>query len=377
MYNVMGDASNTGVSTRTECLPSCDSKNVLKISVIIFPALLGVLGSVVLPIFIFGEKSFLISRYYSASTLHLHRITTRAAFPNQWNSLGPITPYYGSDDRQYTQRVRQPTPYFVYDAISTFYVNGESLSILSNISPAVYLATLVVICCLSLVYFVFAMANPAAGEKKTICSIPIDHDKLLMAKNVCSYIVLLVYFLFVFLVFVTSGTTRSVAWGTSEASMTVEYKISSHIPSLSYCIIVLAMYYLHLMHKDPYWEHLFFAKQAEETAPQVAQPQWVMPENLQDKDPGTNTPGTNTMFGDRLVHNSMQMQRLYTHSNQVPTFNTFQGKTQQVLMNSSGRVISDTKYNEIAGDKREAQWLTKQASSCVQLFSWAVLLIWA
>jgi hypothetical protein len=131
----------------TEKCTSCYSdKNLLKSCVIIISVVMGLLGSWLLPFFIFGEKSFLISRYYSAKTLHMHRVTTREAFPNQWNSLGPISPYYEADNQPHLQRVRQPTPYFVYKSQestlqsalllphdNTFYINGETLSILSSI----------------------------------------------------------------------------------------------------------------------------------------------------------------------------------------------------------------------------------------------------
>jgi hypothetical protein len=318
----------------------CTTGSGLKYAVLIFSSLLGLFGIVVLPIFIFGEKSFVISRYYSSRTLHMHRVTTTAAFPTQWNSLGPISPYYDVGNQQNAQPVRQPKPYFVYEAPknpynNTLYINGETLSILSSISPAVYLATLIVVSCLSLVYFMFALV----GEEDQVCCIPINKDTLVITRDVCGYIVMLVYFGWVFGVFVASGTTRSVAWGdhntTDSASMTVEYKISSQIPSLVYGIIVLAMYYMHLTRKDPYWEYLFPKTSTyTELEPHIRSP-WTMPVDPQ------KSPGEGTMFGDRLVHNSMQMQGIYIHSNQVPKSNKFPGQTQQVLMNSSGQVIKE------------------------------------
>jgi hypothetical protein len=69
------------------CLPD---KPWLKWGVIVFFVLLVAVG-LLLPWSIFGEKSFLINRYYSAKTLHMHKVT-----PNHWNSLGSMYPYFES-----------------------------------------------------------------------------------------------------------------------------------------------------------------------------------------------------------------------------------------------------------------------------------------
>jgi hypothetical protein len=128
--------------------------------------------------------SILPKRYYSAKTLHMHKVTA-----NQWNSLGPMYPYYKAAEPQRSPSQRQPTTYFMYEGVkpaheqtkqhsilenpcgNTGYINGETLSMLSSISPAVYLARLIVVCLLSLVYFDFAMLltvlNAAANAKET------------------------------------------------------------------------------------------------------------------------------------------------------------------------------------------------------------------
>ena len=291
------------------------------------------------PLVLLGEKNMLINRYYSAKTLHMHKVTPSAAVPSQWNSLGSMYPYYETSVSEHARATMVtntmpavdgavlPTMYFIYEGYVpqkeqvkqqhcyqrtykedneepqydtrnpeetrcvledpyryTLFINGETLSILSSISPAIYLATLIVVCQLSLVYFVFAVlfnhhahvavshqTKSAIADKPTIlesirhCISRQSHDDkgtahagVEMARDWCCFAVLLVYSAYLFVYFVTSPTMLRANWGPgAESSQTVEYGISSQIPSVLYSGFVLAIYYAHLRRKDPYWEYLF------------------------------------------------------------------------------------------------------------------------
>jgi hypothetical protein len=79
------------------------------------------------PLVLLGEKNMLINRYYSAKTLHMHKVTPDAAVPSQWNSLGSMYPYYETSVSEHARATRVtntmpvvdgavlPTMYFIYE----------------------------------------------------------------------------------------------------------------------------------------------------------------------------------------------------------------------------------------------------------------------
>lgn len=300
------------------------SKNSYNMILCTGAGLLIVLGLFTLtPMVIFGQKTALINRYYASRTLHLHKMTSSAVIPTQWTSLGLMhaftevnsmatdifpamylistgyqpdkesdnmvkcfTKSYKDDDgnSQDYEGYNFPAPLRCILEMSgnyVLYVNAATLSLLSHISPAVYLSTLVVIYQLSLVYFIFGVifnrseAEVSHGQKGQAS----DHTGMRRAahefssraykeggqihgkwwstvRNFCCYCVLAWYGLFL-AVAVLEPSTQTVDWGPAAAQQTVEYQLNSNICSVIYCVIVLVVYYKRASREYPYWEYLF------------------------------------------------------------------------------------------------------------------------
>jgi hypothetical protein len=233
------------------------------------------------------DGPLLVNKYYAARTLHTHKVTNAAPMTTSYNSLGlthpysdetdfmkPITPasypvnvgfvpnlyiekytrcrnkYYKSDiskeEKNYylntvaqsgTVRCVMEDPYGYW-----MYVNGGSLSILSNINPAVYLSTLLVIYQLSLSSFLFDIMY---------------YDDKKMYKMYADYALLTLY-VFVLLYSLSTFSTQTSTWG--DPAQKIEYNMNANISSLVYCIIVLAVFYMRKSMRYPYWRYMFFKK---------------------------------------------------------------------------------------------------------------------
>jgi hypothetical protein len=117
---------------------------------------------------LFGTKNYELSRHYSTKTTHVHRLNTFSpsnSDPSHWESLGLIIP--ASDEQEHVQKFKignynvQPYKDPCENRTSTsacwlehnycdyVFLNGESMSIISQISPSVYFATLVTVYLLS------------------------------------------------------------------------------------------------------------------------------------------------------------------------------------------------------------------------------------
>lgn len=328
------DNSGTTVSDSTTdpgcmsmCLGGRISKNTLNATLGVGAVILLLLSLFTLtPLGIFGERTALINRYYAARTLHMHKMTTSAVIPAQWNSLGLTHAYVNVNSalhnmfpamyvvgsgytpeketenaancmsKTYTDESGKSHNYATYkfpvalrcilesSADYFLYVNAVSLSVLSHISPAVYLATLLVIYQLSLVYFIFGVffnrseaevleARASDSENtsgmrrmsqrflKRVFETGGEDDGKLHAwwgsvRNFCCYCVLAWYALFLAMA-VLEPSTQTVDWGPERSKQTVEYYLNSNISSVLYCVIVLVLYYKRASKEYPYWEYLF------------------------------------------------------------------------------------------------------------------------
>lgn len=338
------------------CVPTC-----LRGSVIVGGFVLVLCGWVGVVLVLTGQ-SFLVNEHYSAKTLHLHKVTAGARTPSQWNSLGSMTPYL--------EEQQQKTTYFVFEDNSTqaqtdsyttlddpfsynMYINSDkTLSILSSISPAVYIATLIVACNLSLVYFFVAMLQVQPMYSDT------DNSKSNYMKGFLCNLTLLEYGALLFWIFATSGMVQDVKWHDAE----VEYMISQQIPSVVYCILVLGMYYVHLQRTDSseqveFWKDVFGVKsstKSKEADTDEQQPsKGVLGTVVYGPEQEGGFRGSDSAFGQNLVH-SMVMPRMYTQSTEaLRTWKTLPGQTQQVWMNSSASVMKQesNSANRQEGDK--------------------------
>jgi hypothetical protein len=322
----VGD-STTDPGCMSMCLGGRISKNTLNATLGVGAVILLLLGLFALtPLGIFGERTALINRYYAARTLHMHKMTTSAVIPAQWNSLGLTHAYVNVNSalynmfpamyvvgsgytpeketenaancmsKTYTDESGKSHNYATYkfpvalrcilESSSDYflYVNAVSLSVLSHISPAVYLATLLVIYQLSLVYFIFGvffnrseaevlqaresdaetdsrMRRMSQGFLRRVFETGGDHQGKLHAwwgsvRDFCCYCVLAWYALFLAMA-VLEPSTQTVDWGPERSKQTVEYYLNSNISSVLYCVIVLVLYYKRASKEYPYWEYLF------------------------------------------------------------------------------------------------------------------------
>jgi len=317
----------TDLGSMSMCPGGGISKNTLNMSLGISAAILIILALLtVTPLVIFGERTALINRYYAARTLHMHKMTSSAVIPSQWNSLGLTNPYLDVNGaltnifpamyvvgrgytpeketentvncmkKSYKDENGKTHDYATYEfpvalrcileqsADYFLYVNAASLSILSHISPAVYLSTLMVIYQLSLVYFVFGVffnrsraevlhaQNTDAETNKGMRKISqrffksgfqeggdnegAIHGWWNNVRNFCCYFVLVFYAVFLASA-VLEPSTQTVDWGSEGSKQTVEYHLNSNISSVIYCVIVLVVYYKRSSKEYPYWEYLF------------------------------------------------------------------------------------------------------------------------
>ena len=299
--------------------PKCFTANVLNMTLAITSGLFIFLGTVALtPASIFGKNAAFINRYYGARTLHAYKSTTAATLPSQWSSLGSTYAFVEGDGSVPTWNI--PAMYKISSGYepereintakncatkgykdangvshdfsnhgfamplrclletsrlvqSVLYVNGASLSILSLISPAVYLSTLMVIYQLSLVYFIFGiifnksqtrmLKHKATGRRGWHSHVDESNDKLKntvrMARTCCCYFFLAWYGGWLATVLL-EPTTQNEDWGKTGSIQTVQYHLNSGIASVIYCVIVLVVYYRRSSREYPYWEFLFAVK---------------------------------------------------------------------------------------------------------------------
>ena len=299
-------------------------------------------------IFVLISQNYLLNEHYSAKTVHLHKVMPNAPYPMEWNSLGYMTPYA---EQQFGARTWEPTTYFLHEGSTkaktrenflddplsdpfsyTMYINSErSFSILSSISPLVYLATLIVICNISLLYFLFAYMSinfKTSSNKKEICGFEMS-----TVRNVLCYVTLLVYGFYLFGIFGAGALVKRQTW----EILDVEYFTSPQIPSVVYNIIVLAIYCVYLKRKDSYWELLFGTETSnqDDTQRLVDTPVLV--------DPTFKPPGQAFYAKQFTAPQLYQESRANMHNIQLdsmynPAWNMMPGHKQQLLMSTSGIV---------------------------------------
>lgn len=377
---------------------------------------------------------YLVNRYYAARTLHLHKLSNIALITPKWNSLGAMHPFSEETDPNkpfttpayFVDPGYTPKKYIDRDDVCTekmyrdhdnktqnhytgsmllptalpgavrciledpyghvVYMNGPSLSILSHISPAVYLSTLLVVYQLSLIYFIFGIFYDPSADNK--------YSKLVQYKHWCGYVALILYG-FVLLASVLGPSTKTSKWGPKivvTAAQTVEYSINSNISSHLYCIIVLVIYYIRASRSYPYWEYLFRGKRQYASVPSAVpgvRGQPVIPGSDQtpfledtsdeksvnghdaDEYPSYNSQyprvpvyDQHTAARDRfnpVMTHSMQM-----HALQMPGQAPWNHRTQDLLIDQAGKVTVSWHRGQIAGSKQHGP-VSNETSMIVSL----------
>jgi len=437
------------------------SKNTLNMSLGISAAILIILALfTVTPLVIFGERTALINRYYAARTLHMHKMTSSAVIPSQWNSLGLTTAYVDVNGaltnifpamyvvgsgytpeketentvnclkKSYKDENGKTHDYATYEfpvalrcileqsADYFLYVNAASLSILSHISPAVYLSTLMVIYQLSLVYFVFGVFFNRSRVEVLQAQVDDTDNKIGMRKitkrffkgvfqvgadksgkidgwwnsvrNFCCYFVLVFYAVFLASA-VLEPSTQTVDWGSEGSKQTVEYHLNSNISSVIYCVIVLVVYYKRTSKEYPYWEYLFPRDHENDYSDNSLGQAMIRyePENInnaasyEDQEekfrgvPMYNQYGAGPSY-NQYAAGQGSFNPIMTHSMhmplQMPVQTEWAGKRQGVLMDQAGAVTKkwnseDHKYhkNFIFGGNKHLGPVSNETSTIVSL----------
>jgi hypothetical protein len=242
-------------------------------------AISGVFGFLSI-IFVLTSQNFLINEHYSAKTLHMHKVTPNSETASSWDSLGYITPYV---EQQSSVRTWVPDTYSVYKGNPEYqrkvsgqtvtnydiledpykydiYINSErSFSILSSISPTIYLATLILICNMSVANFFCSYYYEIITKKNLTSNLHRNQDnrQLQLAKKIFNALCLIIYGSLLFAIFGAGALLKKAEWGTGDWKVQAEYMVSPQIPSIVYNIIVLALYFIYVKNSSSenqdYW----------------------------------------------------------------------------------------------------------------------------
>jgi len=253
----------------------------LQMTVIGLAGISGVFGFLSI-IFVLTSQNFLINEHYSAKTLHMHKVTPNSKTASSWDSLGYITPYV---EQQSFERTWVPDTYSVYKGNPDYerkvsrdgvlqvapystledpykydiYINSEkSFSILSSISPTIYLATLILICNISVVnFFVSYLYETKIKTNRVEGQWHFFSQQLKKAKTIFNSLCLIIYGSLLFAIFGAGALLKKAEWGTGDWKVQVEYMVSPQIPSIVYNIIVLALYFIYVKNStsenQDYW----------------------------------------------------------------------------------------------------------------------------
>lgn len=245
------------------------------------------IGFTMLLVFTFGmETRFLLNTHYSAKTLHVFKQNNKA-YSSSWNSLGIMSPYIEhqvhdreqkEDAREYNLYDKSNFPYTKWDMNTsdfdnndartfhvynpdayTMYINNPwTFSVLSSISPSVYLITLLTLCQLtymrSISYFMHHLRRPERQDQIL--------ELMPQWKHIPEYITLVISFALLFIFFARQGSLQSANWEKTNqntpggddiiSALTIEYMSVPQIPSIVYSLIIFALYYMHLKRTDKY-----------------------------------------------------------------------------------------------------------------------------
>jgi len=217
------------------------------------------------------SDKFVLNNQYSAKTLHIEKQNDRGSADRKWNSLGGMTPYVELELlSQSTDNVHGPVAYKIWEDFShnkrslesrdnffrgkhygpenfeMFINNPWALSVLSSISPVMYLMTLVCVFIISFVCCVMTQQIRYTSSKQ--------HKAWLQTFKISiERITLVLFAIAVFVRIARQGTLESIEWGDYK----IEYMTVVQIPSVLYSLIILGLYYIHLQRTD---KHQFWAR---------------------------------------------------------------------------------------------------------------------
>lgn len=230
---------------------------------------------------LFGKGNYKLNRYYATHTMHVHKLNkadvamqilknrdlhapvTKPLDFMHWDALGVVVPAVdetGHVRRYHVGRSQMerydasvcdsgPMPACLVENNAGDYLllNGETLSILSEISPSVYFATLLTIYLLCSVPFVFSIVFRFLQNLEYVK----DEDKKVSYQMYCSralkFILVLVYFCGLISAYGGAAFRHKTIYPLKED---VYFSTSSHMASILVCAVVLFLYLLHLRNRN-------------------------------------------------------------------------------------------------------------------------------
>ena len=203
---------------------------------------------------LFGKGGYILNRYSSTHTLHVHKINhvnadaPGSSDPMHWDALGLIIPALDESAQIHRYKIGRteitansceegalPACLLENNAGDYLLLNGDSLSILSEISPSVYFATLLIVYLLSSVPYVeFAVSSVREMDPST--------GKML--RKGLMIVILIVYFCGLLSAYASSPFNDKAYF--KEIGQSVYYSTSSHMASILVCLLTVFIYLLHL-----------------------------------------------------------------------------------------------------------------------------------
>jgi hypothetical protein len=208
---------------------------------------------------LFGKGGYKLNRYSSTHTMHVHKINHVSTVapgalygpsdPIHWDALGLIIPALDESAQIHRYKIGRtqmhsnavcdeealPACLLENNAGDYLLLNGDSLSILSEISPSVYLATLLIVYLLSSIPYVECVVSE---------SFKFDEYTAKLIRRGLMTVILVVYFFGLLYAYASSPITNVAVLQIHQEG--VYYSTSSHMASILVCLLTVFIYLLHL-----------------------------------------------------------------------------------------------------------------------------------
>ena len=224
------------------------------------------------PFGLFGNNNYRLNHDYSTKTMHVHKLNHLTPWTNtqlnvdhdpmHWDALGLIIPETDEKGEIIHYKIglelvgapRKDVNVTCFDqglecvlrnnAGSYLLLNGESLSAISEISPSVYLTTLILIYTLSSVPLTLKFLKQDSMSLNVAAS---DRERYwkIYGRIVISGVLIFLYVISLFLAYSKSQ---------KQTEGNIFYNISSHLASIMVCFVTLIVYLLHLSSSSSTWE---------------------------------------------------------------------------------------------------------------------------
>ena len=216
---------------------------------------------------LFGTDNYELNRYYSAKTTHVHKFNLlrtsdhlRTPDPSHWEALGVIIPavdeqyhvqkfdigkdFVTAEESNCTGGKRDSVCLLERNYGDYVFLNGESMSIVSQISPSIYFATLTTIYLLSFI---------TIGSKSLAYVISFIQPKFSTEEWIRKALYTIIFIVYINGVITAYGSSPFLNAIKTFDDNDTHYTISSHMPSIIACTITLFIYLIHLRSRNITW----------------------------------------------------------------------------------------------------------------------------